>query len=133
MRGAVEPALSPPVLVPVTWRDGRPLADGTLVEGLPVDAMAELGEGPIIAVDATVGPGVAPQGQDEGPITIFEALSAALSAGSRRRASQIGDRAWLTVTPETDEIGIFEFHQLDRAREVGRIAARAALEQAASR
>jgi predicted acylesterase/phospholipase RssA len=39
------------------------------------------------------------------------------------------ERAAVMVTPDTRGVGLLEFHQIDRLREAGRAAGRAALDQ----
>ena len=48
---AVATSFAIPVLGPAQVRGRRILVDGSLVDNLPVSAMAALGEGPVIAVD----------------------------------------------------------------------------------
>ena len=50
-----------PVLAPPQVSGERLLIDGGLIDNLPVESMAELGEGPVIAVDIRAGGGPAPQ------------------------------------------------------------------------
>jgi predicted acylesterase/phospholipase RssA len=38
----------------------------------------------------------------------------------------------LLISPRADGVGLLEFHQLDAAREAGRVAAREALESASA-
>jgi NTE family protein len=136
------PGSSPPVVA-----DGRVLVDGGLVDNLPVETMASFGEGPIIAVDVTAKPGL--------PIDGRRGRSRSLRARAGMRAAIVGDAASrpglretmfrsivlgsrdttaaarryadLVISPDTSSIGLVEFNELERARALGRQAARDAL------
>lgn len=139
------PGTSPPVVT-----DGRVLVDGGLFDNLPVETMAGLGEGPIIAVDVTA-QHAAPSGVRRGrpraqrlrsgvraAIVGDEALRPGLREtmfrsivlGSRDTTEAAKRYADLVITPETSSIGLTAFKELERARELGRQAARTALSEA---
>lgn len=141
----VAASIAMPVLGPPVVRGGRTLIDGSLVDNLPVAAMAELGDGPIIAVDvkATIDRGNRPAngnpqapvrryagGGDRPPPALGETLGRVLLLGSSKTSEAARRHADLVITPRTDGVGLMEFHQIDRAREAGREAARAAIEDA---
>jgi NTE family protein len=46
-----------------------------------------------------------------------------------RRGSAADEHVTLAVTPRSEGISLLEFHQIDRAREAGRVAARESLQQ----
>ncbi len=133
------PGLAPPLV-----QDGRLLVDGGIRNNLPVDVMAAAGEGPVIAVDVTsrYTPPVRAartrrrareQGlwDDESPRpTLFETISRAVVLGSVDTVAAAERHADLVIRPANDDIGMLEWHQLDRAQENGRRAARAALAEA---
>lgn len=50
-----------------------------------------------------------------------------ISSGISQSAAS--GRADLLIQPETNDIGLLEWHQIDRAREAGRVATRAAMQQ----
>ena len=138
---AVGTSMAIPVLVPPVLRDGRMLVDGSLVDNLPVGPMAELGEGPIIAVDIKTsfeGSGPRPAGaipaRERAPRVpaIGETLTRVLFMGSSNTSDAARRHADLIVKPHGAGIGLFEWHQIDRAREEGRAAAREALAKAPS-
>jgi NTE family protein len=151
-RGALAPAVaasmcipgsSPPVVM-----DGRVLVDGGLFDNLPVETMASFGEGPIIAVDVTAqlsapagsrrgrprarrlraGVRKAIVGDEVARPGLRETLFRAVVLGSRDTTEAAKRYADLVISPQTGSIGLIEFDKLDRARELGRSAARAALE-----
>jgi predicted acylesterase/phospholipase RssA len=113
--------------------------------------MAELGEGPVIAVDvkASVAPDEvsrpAPENGErprprrryalggDRPPPFGETLARVLLLGSSKTSEAARRHADLTIRPRNEGVGLLEFHQLDRAREAGREAARAALENAPAR
>jgi NTE family protein len=107
--------------------------------------MADLGEGPIIAVDvkATLEQptGSQPTGSNpradgtdsEAPArvpTLSETLARVLSLGSANTSEAARRHADLVIKPRVEGIGLLEFHQLDVAVEAGRVAARAGLQDA---
>jgi NTE family protein len=125
--------------------------DGSLVDNLPVAAMADMGEGPIIAVDVkpTLGPehrrgedprptgqrgsggGTAPVGERPARTPLLpETLARVLLLASEDTVQAAERHADLIIRPRPPGVGLLEFHQLDAAREAGRVAAREALERA---
>ena len=125
---AVSASFSPPVVAPIAVRNGQLLTDGSLTGGLPVTDMAEQNEGAIIAVDSRFGDSEQAGRDGQEVPGILEVFSRAFlvrsDSGNRRRTPS------LLIAPNTGEVGMLEFHQLDRAREIGREAARQALEKA---
>ncbi|HZU60053.1 MAG TPA: MFS transporter [Solirubrobacteraceae bacterium] len=129
-----------PVIAPPQVRGRDMYIDGSLVDNLPVQAMADLAEGPIIAVDvkASLDPPAAAQGDGarprrrERPPSLGETLARVLLLGSSNTSESARRHADLVIKPRAEGVGLLEFHQLDAAREAGRVAAREALESAAS-
>jgi NTE family protein len=141
---AVGTSFAIPVIAPAQVRGRRILVDGSLVDNLPVAEMAALGEGPIVAVDvkATVerpgrpagqrapeGDGAAREQELRTP-SLGETLARVLLLGSSNTSESARRHADWIITPQAEGVGLLEFHQLDQAREAGRAAARAALEEA---
>ena len=134
-----------PVLGPPEVRDRQLIVDGSLIDNLPVSTMAELGEGPIIAVDVKASfegsgdprggerdgteKGLAPGRAARAP-ALAETLTRVLLLGSANTSDAARRHADLTIKPRNIGVGLLEFHQLDRAIDAGRAAAREALEQA---
>lgn len=134
---AVATSFALPIIGPAQVRGRRILVDGSLVDNLPVSAMAAVGEGPIIAVDvkASVERPPRPAGRSaELPAdelrtpSLGETLARVLLLGSTNTSESARRHADWTITPRSDGVGLLEFHQLDQAREAGRAAAREALE-----
>ena len=134
-----------PILGPPQVRGREMFIDGALVDNLPVRAMADLGEGPIIAVDVKptleqpaggqpTGSKPRASGADcERPArvpTLGETLARVLSLGSANTSEAARRHADLVIKPRAEGVGLLEFHQLDVAVEAGRVAAQAALEDA---
>jgi predicted acylesterase/phospholipase RssA len=124
-----------PVLAAPQVRGRRLLVDGSLIDNLPVSTMAALGEGPMIAVDVKAtfdreGATTPRNGQLRTP-RLAETLTRILLLGSSNTSAAAARYADLTIEPRNDGVGLLEFHQLDRARDAGRRAAREALERAA--
>ena len=127
---AVGASMSIPGLVPPLSRSGRLLVDGGVLNNLPIDAMADSEEGPIVAVDVVRR--LEASAADEPPLpSIMETLSRATVLGSVERAERNRELALLVITPETQDIPLRDFRALDRAVEAGRAAARAALDAGA--
>ena len=132
-----------PVLAPPQVRGERLLIDGGLIDNLPVAAMAELGEGPVIAVDIRAGDGsssragrkagsglagVAAAGfTDRPPPGLGETLGRLFLLASSNTADASRKHANLVIEPRSPGVGLLEFHQIDAAVEAGRRATEAAL------
>lgn len=147
VREAVLASLSiPGVFPPIPTSDGKLLVDGGVLDNLPVEKMARLNEGPIIAVDVTgqmgdfrrpARPGItrlkrplrrALTGRENELPRLAETIVRTVTVGSIDTAEAAGRHADLVVQPEVGAIGLLEWGELERAREAGRQAARAALE-----
>jgi NTE family protein len=140
---AVGYSINIPVLGTPEVRGRDLLIDGSLVDNLPVESMADMGEGPIIAVDVKATFERAPNGRpgagerlaqdrpdrEPRPPSIGETLTRVLLLGSSN-TSDAARHADLVIKPRAEGVGLLEFHQLDAAREAGRVAAVSALEQA---
>jgi predicted acylesterase/phospholipase RssA len=125
---AVGASMSIPGVAPPVRTLGRLLVDGGVLNNLPVDHMAEGGEGPIVAVDV-IRRLDAPGDADAALPSITETLARATVLGSVERAERNRRLAHLVVSPEVERIGLREWSALDDAVEAGRIAATRALEE----
>ena len=136
---AVLASVALPVLFPPRRTDQRLLADGGILDNLPVGLLTDRDEGPVLAVNIGMGGGGSPRPSD-GPGAVpapprpvrVPALGETLmrtifigSAGATETARRAGA---VVVTPSTMGVGLLEFHQLDRMVEAGRAAARAVLD-----
>ena len=122
----------PVLFAPIPDDTGRLLIDGGVLDNLPVDLLTERDEGPVVAVNISMG------GGGGGPVrtgrpripALGETLLRTMMIGSGGAvAAARAEGAWV-VTPPTLGVGLLEFHQLDRMIAAGRSAARALLEQA---
>jgi predicted acylesterase/phospholipase RssA len=144
-----------PVLAPPQVRGHEILIDGSLVDNLPVGAMAELGEGPVIAVDVkptserpqtslrgaasitdddtriqAESNGPSPAGQQTAMTpSLAETLTRVLLLGSANTSEAATRHADVVIRPRVEGVGLLEFHQLDAARDAGRTAAQVWLEE----
>ena len=126
-----------PVLAPPQVRGREIFVDGSLVDNLPVATMADMGEGPIIAVDIKATFDAAADGvpmverviSDRRAPTLGETLTRVLLLGSSNTSEAAREHADLVIKPRVEGVGLLEFHQIDAAREAGRLAARDALER----
>jgi predicted acylesterase/phospholipase RssA len=127
---AVGASMSIPGLVPPLSRSGRLLVDGGVLNNLPIDAMADADEGPIVAVDVVRR--LEASAEDEPALpSIMETLSRATVLGSVERAERNRDLALVVIAPDAQDIPLRDFRSLDRAIEAGRAATRLALDAGA--
>jgi predicted acylesterase/phospholipase RssA len=141
----------PGVLAP-RLSGGRLLVDGGVLNNLPVAPMAASGEGPIIAVDVTA-QFQPPQdtlphrgwprrrewtawarrtmlGVDVPSPRLKETLVRSMAIGSVDAVESARRNADLLITPETGAVPMLDFGHMDQMIEVGRQAARTALDSA---
>ena len=143
-----------PIIAPPQVRGRELFIDGSLVDNLPVGAMAQLGEGPVIAVDvkatfdrpAAARPTPAPtmvsaNGRSVADVdgsqptrtpSLGETLTRVLLLGSAKTSEAASRHADMVIRPRVEGVGLLEFHQLDAARQAGRVAAQQALENAST-
>ena len=113
--------------------DGTLHVDGGVLNNLPVDTLADQ-EGPLIAVSIISTAEPDPDSRTRGVRVprvpgIVDTLMRTITIGSGMASAAAMAQADVVIQPNTSSIGFLEFHQIDRAREAGRIAARAALPQ----
>jgi EmrB/QacA subfamily drug resistance transporter len=128
---AVGASMSLPLIAPPVRREDALLIDGSLLDNLPLAPMSAAGEGPMLAIDVKGGEerSSSPQARRPPrmpPLTETMARVALLSSANTDEAAR--RHATLTIQVRVSGVGLLEFHQIDAAREAGRVAARAALE-----
>ena len=126
VRDAVRASLSLPALLPPTRVANTLHVDGGILDNLPVAAL-DPEEGPIVAVNISAAAPLRHSGRPPRMPTLPETLLRSILMGSATAADEARRRATVTVTPDTRGIGLFEFHQIDRAIEAGRAAGAAAV------
>lgn len=130
---AVNASARLPVLFsPIPDESGRLLMDGGILDNLPVDLLTERDEGPVVAVNISMGgsgSGRQRTGRPRVP-ALGETLLRTMMIGSGGAISAARAQGAWVVTPPTRGVGLLEFHQLDRMVEAGRSAARALLAEA---
>lgn len=121
----------PGLYAPVLY-DGSLHVDGGVLDNLPVATLGR-DDGPLIA--ATVG-GSAPSPASATTPTraprvpnLVDTLMRTMTIGSAMMSSAVLAQADVAIHVDTSSIGFLEWHQIDRAREIGRIATREALPQ----
>jgi NTE family protein len=124
----------PVLLPPIPDDNGRLLVDGGILDNLPVDLLTERDEGPVVAVNISMGgkgrgDGRSRTGRPRVP-ALGETLLRTMMIGSGGAVSAARAQGAWVVTPPTLGVGLLEFHQLDRMVEAGRAAGRALLEEA---
>ncbi len=120
----------PGLYAPVAY-DGTLHVDGGVLDNLPLTALARE-EGPLIAV--SIGTGAPPASAADQPHSprvpsIVDTLMRTMTIGSAMASSEVLAHADLAIHPEVSGVGFLEWHQIDAAREAGRIATREALPQ----
>jgi predicted acylesterase/phospholipase RssA/CRP-like cAMP-binding protein len=120
---AVAASMCLPGLFPPQRLDGRVLVDGSLTDNCPTAAFAGVFEGPVLAV--RVSAASSPPPGPELP-SFGETLVRVMEMGPDQEQAE-----WVvptvTVTPDTSGVGLLEFHQIERVREAGLHAGRAAV------
>lgn len=124
---AARASMSVPGLAPPVARGGRLLVDGGVLANLPVEAMAAMHEGPIIAVDV-MRRRLRPD--DDAPLNIYEVLSRSSVLGSWREGERHRALAQLVIAPDARGIGFLDFGRLEDIVRAGRVAAEEALDRA---
>jgi NTE family protein len=134
-------SMSLPGLGPPTPYGGRLLVDGGVLNNLPVDVMATLDEGPVVAVDVIRrrlpskeslaaaddlgrGPAMRPPSLGIHEILLRSSVLGSWRVGERNRAL-----AQLVIAPDVRGTGLLEFGRIDELVRVGRAAAEAALDE----
>jgi NTE family protein len=121
----------PGLYAPVVY-DGSLHVDGGVLDNLPVATLGR-DDGPLIAV--TVGGSAPSPGSATTPTraprvpNLVDTLMRTMTIGSAMMSSAVLAQADLAIHVDTSSIGFLEWHQIDRAREIGRIATREALPQ----
>jgi predicted acylesterase/phospholipase RssA/CRP-like cAMP-binding protein len=119
-----------PAFLPPGRSEGRLLVDGGLIRNLPVDVMADMVEGPVVAVE--VGGKFRAETDPDGLPTlpaIGEILMRSVMLGSAAAGETATGRADLVIEPEVAELKMLAFGDFDRAIEIGRAAGEDALER----
>jgi predicted acylesterase/phospholipase RssA len=123
-----------PGVFPPIRTDEHLLVDGGILDNMPVDLLIDRNEGPVIAVNVTMGGdtgGSSRPGRD-GATSRTPALGETLlrtllisSSGASEDALAAGA---YVLSPRAEGVGLLEFHQFDVMVEAGRAAARDLLE-----
>ncbi len=148
MVDAIYPSMAiPGVYPPMPLADGRLLVDGGVVDNLPVETMALRREGPIIAVDVSLHDGTVTStarsrmnplarrlrgiftGSEQPLPRLPETILRTIALGGADTVAAARQHADVVISPQVDGIGLLDWKQLPRTRELGREAARAALER----
>ena len=133
MASTALPGLFPPVRM-----DGRLLVDGGVLSNLPVEALTERPEGPVVAVNISMGGGTdVPRDGTAGAgdhvlaaprpprmPALVDTLLRTMLIGSGGAAAAAQAAGHVVVTPPPMGVGLLEFHQLDVLVEAGLVAGR---------
>jgi NTE family protein len=120
----------PGLYAPIIY-DGTLHVDGGVLDNLPVGTLARE-EGPLIAVSIGSGNDARAAAATEKPCAprvprIVDTLMRTMTIGSAMASSEMLARVDVAIHPDTGGVGFLEWHQIDVAREAGRIATREAL------
>ncbi|MEO6511416.1 MAG: DHA2 family efflux MFS transporter permease subunit [Nocardioides sp.] len=126
----------PILFPPIPTDDGRLLMDGGVMDNLPVDPLFERDEGPVVAVNISMGGGsgrrvAARQIRRPRVPALGETLLRTMMIGAGGAVEAAARRGAVVLTPATFGVGLLEFHQIDRMVQAGREAARALLAEGA--
>ena len=141
LRDALYASLAIPGIYPPLRDHRRLLVDGGVLDNLPVEPMARAGAGPVIAVDVGVHGtptaahaqrrlgrlGRSVTGTDVQLPRIGETLMRTLTTGAADTVAAALRHADVVIAPRVDGVGMLDWKAVDRAREIGRRAARDAL------
>ena len=120
----------PVLFPPIPTDDGRLLMDGGVLDNLPVDILLERDEGPVVAVNISMGGGgggrPARTGRPRVP-ALGETLLRTMTIGAGGAVDRRPHQGAAVLTPATMGVGLLEFHQIDRMVQSGREAGRALL------
>jgi NTE family protein len=117
-----------PILTPPLRMEDRLHVDGCVLDNLPVGALLERDEGPIVAVNIGAGERTTSAGAQPRMPALGDTLLRVMTIGGHGTAQRARDQGAFVITPPSLGVGMLEFHQLDRMVEAGRMAARALLE-----
>jgi NTE family protein len=122
----------PGLYAPVIY-DGVLHVDGGVLDNLPVAALSGQ-EGPLIAVSIGTGQEAHPASATNPARSprvpnVVDTLMRTMTIGSAMASSAVLAQADFAIHPDTSSVGFLEWHQIDRAREAGRIATHEALPQ----
>ncbi len=124
---AMQASMSVPgVLQPVVM-DGRLLADGGVVNNMPVDVARELGADIVIAVD--IGDAMLSRQQLDGALAMVSQLTNYLTRSSTQRQVALMSADDLLITPAIEGIGVGDFELMPEAIRRGEEAAQRLLPQ----
>lgn len=120
----------PGLYAPIIY-DGTLHVDGGVLDNLPVGTLARE-EGPLIAV--SIGSGNDAHSATKEPRapripSIVDTLMRTMTIGSAMASSQMLTQVDVAIHPDVGGVGFLEWHQIDVAREAGRLATREALPQ----
>jgi EmrB/QacA subfamily drug resistance transporter len=130
---AVACSLRLPGLYPPHLHGGVLHVDGGVLDNLPISAL-EGPDGPLVAVNISLGgearSGAMTRAGDPPRLPSMTAtiMRTMTMAGDLAAAAAL-KRADVVIRPNTQGVGLLEFHQIDHAREAGRTATRQALPQ----
>jgi NTE family protein len=146
MVDAIYPSMAiPGIYPPLPTHGERLLVDGGVIDNLPVEPMARRAEGPVIAVDVSLRDGrVTSMGRprlepamrrvrrlmtgSERPVPrLSETILRTMALGSTDTVTAAMQHADVVISPRVDGVGLLDWKQLPRAREIGRQAAREAI------
>lgn len=116
----------PGVFPPLRMHDSLHV-DGTVLDNLPVNALTDRDEGPIVAVDIGLGTSGRRRTGPPSMPSLAETLVRTTLLGGADFVKSARARADLVISPDVGDVGMFEWHEIDTARDAGRRAAEAAL------
>jgi EmrB/QacA subfamily drug resistance transporter len=128
---AISASVSIPVLFPPMRIADRLLVDGGVLDNLPVGLLTQRDEGPILAVNITMGGGGGSARRTGPPRmpSMGDTLLRVMMIGSGGAVQAARASGATVITPPPLGVGTLEWHQMDLVVEAGRMAARRLLEE----
>jgi NTE family protein len=134
MVDAIGASISLPLIGPPLLRDDKLLIDGSLLDNLPLEPMSSSGEGPVLAIDIKGSEARSEQETRSSRPPRLPSLPETMARIALLSSANTGESAQrlanMTIPLHVPGVGLLEFHQIDAAREAGRLAAIAALQDA---
>jgi predicted acylesterase/phospholipase RssA len=119
----------PVLFPPVPTDDGRLLLDGGVLDNLPADLLFERDEGPVVAVNISMGGSSRSSTRTGKPRipALGDTLLRTMMIGAGGAVDGAHRQGAVVLTPTAMGVGLLEFHQFDRMVQAGREAARVLL------
>lgn len=121
---AIRASSSIPGIFEMTEIDGHHLVDGGVLNQVPVDVVRKMGADIVIAVNVLPLNRIVEEKKD---VNIFTILIKSTFLISYHMIEMELEKADVVISPDTQDIGYFDFHRTEESYEIGRVAAKKAV------